>query len=465
MTAPGTPFESPRACPFVALEQDRDRRSDTPDYRHRCFAEPTPAPRSIAHQEAYCLSPNFAACPVFQDWAVRAAARPVEGSGSSAADAAALAGGTALAGGVAAAAGSGEIDVDRDLAEVAAEAPEAGSAAAADESAIEELPEDASVTAAGAEIAAAAAATSGISPGVASPPTFATTDWQSEAHESEQLSAFDAAAAHDSESLYDPYAAHDPYVAHDPAPAPAPDIAQDPRSSYGQPDAGYPEPQDRSAAFVPPPSRPEPPPSSTPPQDVPAAVAAPAFLAGRSARPPAPSDDTGLPPPNVSRDDIVPSWDIDGRYGAEVHREQDGGGGGRLDGILTAIAVIAILALGVAAVLFLPGLLNKPAAPRTPGPSFVIPSGAASVAPSVPASAPASVTATTAPSVEPTTQSSQGPAASPRSYKIKPGDSLARIANRFGVSVQDILDANPNITNPNNIFVGQIIVIPQPASP
>ena len=84
MAAPGTPFETPRACPFVALELDRDRRSDKPDYRHRCFAEPTPAPRSIAHQEAYCLSPNFAACPVFQDWAVRAAAHPVAGSGSTA---------------------------------------------------------------------------------------------------------------------------------------------------------------------------------------------------------------------------------------------------------------------------------------------------------------------------------------------------------------------------------------------
>src|SRR3954469_12434 len=76
MAAQGT-FETPRACPFVALELDRDRRADAPDYRHRCFAEPTPAPRSIAHQEAYCLSPNFPACPVFQDWAVRAAAHPV----------------------------------------------------------------------------------------------------------------------------------------------------------------------------------------------------------------------------------------------------------------------------------------------------------------------------------------------------------------------------------------------------
>src|SRR3954467_12209104 len=106
--AQSTPFESPRACPFVALELDRDKRSDRPDYRHRCFAEPTPAPRSIAHQEAYCLSPNFSACPVFQDWAVRAAARPVAGSGSGAAafSGAAVVGGGAVVGGAATAAGA-----------------------------------------------------------------------------------------------------------------------------------------------------------------------------------------------------------------------------------------------------------------------------------------------------------------------------------------------------------------------
>ena len=75
--------------------------------------------------------------------------------------------------------------------------PPAGPNANGCRAATEELPEDASVTPAGAEIAAAAAATTGISPGVASPPTFATTDWQSEAHESEQLGAFDAQAADD----------------------------------------------------------------------------------------------------------------------------------------------------------------------------------------------------------------------------------------------------------------------------
>src|SRR5450759_2146068 len=66
------------ACPFVAFEDDRDGRALAPDHRHRCFAEPRPAPRALAHQQAYCLASAFAVCPTFQDWARReaAAARP-----------------------------------------------------------------------------------------------------------------------------------------------------------------------------------------------------------------------------------------------------------------------------------------------------------------------------------------------------------------------------------------------------
>ena len=62
------------ACPFVAFEDDRDARATAPDHRHRCFAEARPAPRALAHQEAYCLSSAFPVCPTFQDWARREAA-------------------------------------------------------------------------------------------------------------------------------------------------------------------------------------------------------------------------------------------------------------------------------------------------------------------------------------------------------------------------------------------------------
>jgi LysM repeat protein len=72
---PTTPFEAgPSACPFVAFEDDRDHRSNSPDYRHRCFAAPDPEPRAFPHQERYCLSAEFARCPVFLDWARQEAA-------------------------------------------------------------------------------------------------------------------------------------------------------------------------------------------------------------------------------------------------------------------------------------------------------------------------------------------------------------------------------------------------------
>jgi len=49
--------EGPAACPFVALELDRDRRSDAPDYRHRCFAEPTPQPRAPVGEKLKACRP------------------------------------------------------------------------------------------------------------------------------------------------------------------------------------------------------------------------------------------------------------------------------------------------------------------------------------------------------------------------------------------------------------------------
>jgi nucleoid-associated protein YgaU len=69
------PVEIPPACPFVAFEDDRERRSTAPDHRHRCYAEPRPAPRALAHQERYCLTRDFPSCPTFQAWARREAAR------------------------------------------------------------------------------------------------------------------------------------------------------------------------------------------------------------------------------------------------------------------------------------------------------------------------------------------------------------------------------------------------------
>ncbi|MGF7186821.1 LysM repeat protein [Desulfitispora alkaliphila] len=45
-------------------------------------------------------------------------------------------------------------------------------------------------------------------------------------------------------------------------------------------------------------------------------------------------------------------------------------------------------------------------------------------------------------------------------YTVKPTQTLASIARRFGITVDDILAANPQIVNPDIIFVGQVICIP-----
>ena len=185
----------------------------------------------------------------------------------------------------------------------------------------------------------------------------------------------------------------------------------------------------------------------------------PAFLAGRSARPrPSPGFDD-----RVKRDDLVPSWEIDGRFGAQAGGPPPSNGqAGRL---FTIVAVIVILALGVLAVLILPGLLaGSPTHTTRPSGSAVVPSGSSPLSSSVgltptptasgPASPPPSIGPTTVPT----------PVPSPVTYKIKPGDTLARVARKFDTTVDAILAANPQITNPNHVEVGQIITIPAAAA-
>jgi murein DD-endopeptidase MepM/ murein hydrolase activator NlpD len=45
-------------------------------------------------------------------------------------------------------------------------------------------------------------------------------------------------------------------------------------------------------------------------------------------------------------------------------------------------------------------------------------------------------------------------------YTIKPGDTLSKIAMRNGVSLPQLLQANPQITDPNRIKVGDVINVP-----
>lgn len=60
-------------------------------------------------------------------------------------------------------------------------------------------------------------------------------------------------------------------------------------------------------------------------------------------------------------------------------------------------------------------------------------------------------------SVEPQKPGIEDPAVPAEYYTVVRGDTLSKIAKRFGTNVQALLRLNPAITNPNKIYVGQKI--------
>ena len=58
----------------------------------------------------------------------------------------------------------------------------------------------------------------------------------------------------------------------------------------------------------------------------------------------------------------------------------------------------------------------------------------------------------------------QPPPPSGQVYYVQKGDTLRKIASRFSTTVTEILRVNPQISNPNLIYVGQAISIPSGAS-
>jgi LysM repeat protein len=106
--------------------------------------------------------------------------------------------------------------------------------------------------------------------------------------------------------------------------------------------------------------------------------------------------------------------------------------------IVMMAAAVAVLAI---ALFFLPALLNLgggsagPAASGSPGPSRA----PQSLQPTVP------------------------PAPTPIVYTIKKGDTLSKIATSHGLTLQELLAANPDIKNPNKVAEGQQIIIPTPS--
>lgn len=47
-----------------------------------------------------------------------------------------------------------------------------------------------------------------------------------------------------------------------------------------------------------------------------------------------------------------------------------------------------------------------------------------------------------------------------RIYIVRPGDTMYRIAMRYNIGLQKLVDANPQISDPSYIVIGQRICIP-----
>lgn len=68
-------------------------------------------------------------------------------------------------------------------------------------------------------------------------------------------------------------------------------------------------------------------------------------------------------------------------------------------------------------------------------------------------------TAVSEPSPQPTTEPTPEPTAAPITHTVQSGDNLTKIAQQYGVTVQDIMTAN-NLLNADYIAVGQVLIIP-----
>jgi LysM repeat protein len=77
-----------------------------------------------------------------------------------------------------------------------------------------------------------------------------------------------------------------------------------------------------------------------------------------------------------------------------------------------------------------------------------------------PTSTPQSPTATLEPSLTPEPSETPTPEG-PITYVVEEGDSLASIADQFGVTIDQLIAAN-NLVDPNNIGVGSQLIVPDP---
>jgi LysM repeat protein len=413
------------ACPFVAFEDDRDERSDRPDHRHRCYAEVHPAPRAIAHQEAYCLSSAFAVCPTFQDWAHREAARARGG------------GGVAVPPPAAAVASEPEHHHDLD----AGRPPEGDTPGSRVEPAAEwqgprpteredvpaplpprrNPPRDWAAPppwAAGSGGPAGAAAAGGAGASGAGGPSAPPPQFLAD-REARGLAGSSA----------DRVAGGDSFV----PPASEDEAPPAPRKDTWQPSRSPERAQDADAELA-------------------GLVGGGAAAAASTSRPPEPPssryEDTSRhrveatrAPSSEGREN--PSWEQPRRYEAypEIKTRAALPGLPRL-GVMAAALGIAALAL-----FFLPSILDlfgggtggTGSNGESPGPSTPVESVVPS--PTVP------------------------PVPTPQVYVVKSGDTMSKIANKFNVSIDELIAANEdNIKDPDKISIGDQVIIPVPES-
>ena len=390
------------ACPFVAFEDDRDERSDRPDHRHRCFAESRPAPRAIAHQEAFCLSPAFAGCPTFQDWARREAAHTSSAPSSWAALPAES--GMAV---VTAVEGTADRPDNDDI--PLDDEGDYGRAPAAEERARSSSRDWAAPPpwAVGASATAASSGRSGPSSGSESSGTPAKAAAGAGAGLAASRWLADGSADM-SDAVYVEAGSATGAAGHDPGDAPA--------AAGGAPD-------EELAGLV--------------GQSRPASSRARATSKATAGQTKAAQAKAGRRPPTA--DDGGPSWERPKRFEAYPTLRTRVG----IPAVPRIILALAGLAVAAFIVFMVPSLFFSGGDQGTGGLATPSPSAVASV----------SIAATPI------------PAATPLTYTIKAGDNLGKIAKKFGVTQKEILTANPKIKDPNKIAVGQIIVIPAAASP
>jgi LysM repeat protein len=395
------PSDRAPACPFVAFDDDRDERADRPDHRHRCYAEVRPAPRAIAHQETYCLSPRFPACPTFQDWARREAAQargitnrtgvgrlaPADEAPDVAPAPDAEDGTDPLAIGAAMAAGAAD--------EAVAGAP----LATPDPYDDDDAPRGRQQRDWAAPPPWLGAKDDRAAPGAGTPPGgagLATSRWLAD------VKPGDAGADDDTTFVSVPEPAPVPALAE---PVPRPELA------------GLVGRQRRTARDATERARRERP------------VVGQARPVGR------PGQARGR---DRDDDDLTPAWERPRRFEAYPSIRS------RVAFPTVPRLALGAIALVVAALLLLllPGFFlskGSPAASSSPTASAAI------------ASASAAPTAS--------------PAATPLTYTVKAGDTLIKIANKFKTTQKAILAANPALKNANLIAVGQVLTIPTPPPP